>query len=106
MLLVQRAVHFPQLDTEYAMATVAELIWSPSKVYKLAQSRHEIKGHWSRDDPAFVLILCSFIVVDFLAYGFALDEEWGIGRVIRHILVGLGFFFSVGIVGNRDMVRL
>jgi len=98
MLLVQRAVHFPQLDTEYAMATVAELIWSPSKVYKLAQSRHEIKGHWSRDDPAFVLILCAFIVVDFLAYGFALDEEWGIGRVIRHILVGLGFFFSVGIV--------
>jgi len=98
MLLVQRAVRFPQLDIEYAMATVAELIWSPSKVYKLAQSRHEIKGHWSRDDPAFILILCAFIIVDFLAFGFALDEEWGLLRVIRHFIVGLGFFFLLGSV--------
>lgn len=97
-VLLQRAMHLPQLDVEYAMATVAELIWSPSRVYKLAQSRHEIKGYWSRDDPAFVLMLCAFIVVDFLAYGFALDEQWGLMRILRHIFVGLGFFFLVGTV--------
>jgi hypothetical protein len=100
-LLLQRAIHFPQLDVEYAQATIAELIWSPSKVYKLAQSRHEIKGHWSRDDPCFVLFLCWFIIIDFLAYGFALDVEYGIGRIFRHIFMGLFFFFALGsIVGT------
>jgi hypothetical protein len=98
VLLLQRALKFPQMDLDYAAATVAELVWSPSKVYKLAQSRHEIKGHWSRDDPAFILILCFFVVVDFVAYGFALDTERSLGKTIRHVLIGLFFFFFLGSV--------
>ena len=97
-MLLQRAVHFPQLDFDYAMSTVVELCWSPSRVFKVAQSRHEIKGHWSRDDPAFILILCSFIIVDFLAFGLALDEEWSFIRMLRQIFTGLGFFFVLGIL--------
>jgi len=98
VVLLLRAIRFNQLDFEYAMATVAELVWSPSRVYKLVESRYEIKGHRYRDDPAFLLILCGFVVADFLAYGFALDESWSFTRTARHIFVGLGSFFSLGLL--------
>lgn len=95
-MMLFRATKIPEWDLDYATATLAELIWAPEKVYKLSQSRHEIKGHWSRDDPAFVLILCGFVVVDFVAFGLALDEEWGFVNTIRHVLTGLTFFFVLG----------
>lgn len=46
------------MDMDYAIATVSDLIClAPERVYKVSQSRHEIKGHYSRDDPAFVLLV-------------------------------------------------
>ena len=88
-------MHPSQMDFEYATATVAYLLASPSKVSKLTQWHHEIKGRWSRDDPAFVVILCAFIAVDFVAYGLALSAT-GLLDVLRHIVFGLLCFILSG----------
>jgi len=93
---IQRAFHLSQMDVEYAAATVAYLLYSPSKVYKLTQLHHEIKGHYARDDPAFVLILCAFISLTSVAYGLALGSNPGLGAVVRHMLYGIIGFFVVG----------
>jgi hypothetical protein len=92
----RRFIHFSQMDFEYASATVAYLLVSPSKVNKLTQWHHEIKGTWARDDPAFVLILSGFIAIDFVAYGLALSAT-GILDVIRHIILGVVFFILSGV---------
>jgi len=81
-----------------AHAISTSLLWCPSKVYKLTQWRHEIKGQWARDDPAFVLILCAWIAAAFVAYGFALDGFQGIGTILKHVIFGILTFFAVGAV--------
>lgn len=91
----RRFIHVSQMDFDYAGATVAYLLVSPSRVNKLTQWHHEIKGTWARDDPAFVFILCGFIAIDFVAYGLALSAT-GLLDVARHIALGVMFFIVSG----------
>jgi hypothetical protein len=94
--MVHRATNVKQMDFEFAATTISYLLWCPSKVYKLTQWRHEIKGQWTRDDPAFVLVMVAWIAVSFVAYGFALDGFQGLGTIVKHVGFGVLTFFVLG----------
>lgn len=80
------------------MTAFAYLLWSPSKLFKLTQWNHEIKGRYARDDPAFVMILCGLICLDFIAFDVALNTKLSLAGVLVSLLWGLVMFMLMGVV--------
>lgn len=68
---VSRLVDFKQMDFQSALSQMAHLLRSPSEVYKMSHYHKEIKNQWARDDPAFVVLLCAFLLGASLLYAIA-----------------------------------
>eukprot|EP00392_Amoebophrya_sp_AT5.2_P019584 g20488.t1 len=60
-----------QLDIEYTFAQMWYILVHPRKVYQLTSYRKQTKNHWSRDDPAFVVLTVLFLLVASVAYALA-----------------------------------
>ena len=54
---VKRLFQFPQMDFEIASWQMIYLIIAPTKVFRSIYYQKQTKNQWSRDDPAFVLLL-------------------------------------------------
>lgn len=58
-----RLLHFNQMDFQFAAWQIMYLFISPKKVYKKSLYRKQTKNQYSRDDPAFFVILTSCIII-------------------------------------------
>ena len=54
---VWRVFNVGQMDFQFAYSQMADLLRSPAEVYKSTAIRKQIKNQWSRDDPAFLVLL-------------------------------------------------
>jgi UNC-50 family len=67
----RRAFTPRQWDLEYILWQIVHSCKSPTRLYKLSQTRKATKYQWARDDPTFLLVLCLFLSVNSIAYGVA-----------------------------------
>lgn len=58
-----RLLHFNQMDFQFAAWQIINLFIAPEKVYKKSVYRKQTKNQYSRDDPAFLVILTTCIIV-------------------------------------------
>ena len=54
-------VRISQMDFDLALAQMMHLCISPEKAFVDAKHRKLTKNHWSRDDPAFVVLLVLYV---------------------------------------------
>jgi hypothetical protein len=76
---VGRLIDYSQMDLQAALDQMRSLLSFSTaemqKVYKMAYYRKQTKNHWARDDPAFVFIQTSFLILSSLAYCIAFRSE-------------------------------
>ena len=89
---VHRIFQFRQMDFDYAASQIVDLILRPSEIAKTVKIRKQIKNQWARDDPAFVIILMTIILLATIGYciGFATSN---IVHILRLTIGGLLFEF-------------
>lgn len=68
---MKRLFQFPQMDFEMATWQMIYLIISPKKVFRSIYYQKQTKNQWSRDDPAFVVLLSLCLTISAIAYGLA-----------------------------------
>eukprot|EP01061_Rhynchopus_euleeides_P005262 TRINITY_DN14514_c0_g1_i2.p1 TRINITY_DN14514_c0_g1~~TRINITY_DN14514_c0_g1_i2.p1 ORF type:complete len:250 (+),score=55.36 TRINITY_DN14514_c0_g1_i2:74-823(+) len=68
----RRMVRVSQMDFDLALAQMMYLCTSPEKAFRDAKHRKLTKNHWSRDDPAFVVLLVCQIICVCIGYYVAL----------------------------------
>jgi len=69
----RRIMNYPQMDFELALWQMLYLCLSPKRVYRNIYYNKQTKNHWARDDPAFVVVLATCILVSAFAYGLAYE---------------------------------
>jgi len=62
-------------DFEFALWQGFFLVVDPKRVYRTVGYHYQTKGHWSRDDPAFLLLLAGLIVVASFSFGLAFFSD-------------------------------
>lgn len=67
-----RLFHFNQMDFQFAAWQVTYLFIAPEKVYKKSMYRKQTKNQYSRDDPAFLVILTTCIIISAIAMSLVL----------------------------------
>ncbi|XP_020102886.1 protein unc-50 homolog isoform X2 [Ananas comosus] len=65
---LRRIIKWQQMDIEYTFWQMLHLCTSPKVVYQHTKYHKQTKNQWARDDPAFVVIFCLFLVFATLAY--------------------------------------
>ena len=63
-----RVFNVGQMDFQFAYSQMADLLRSPAEVYKSTAIRKQIKNQWSRDDPAFLVLLVGLMAAASLAW--------------------------------------
>ncbi|KAF4654436.1 2' O-ribose methyltransferase [Perkinsus olseni] len=91
MEYLRRMFHKKQMDLEYTFSQMVYLCIAPRKVCQLTIYRHQTKGRWSRDDPAFVVIQVLFLAVSGIAYGVCFSHTFL--QVLRVFLIGIVVHF-------------
>lgn len=76
-IYLQRLVDLSQMDIQSALDQMKSLLIPTQiqKVYKMAYYRKQTKNHWARDDPAFVAIQISLLLIASFAYIIALRSD-------------------------------
>jgi hypothetical protein len=67
---IKRAFSFSMMDFDFALAQMVQLCFAPQSVFRASKHRKLTKNHWSRDDPAFVVLQVAFLVFATAAYLF------------------------------------
>jgi len=92
---IWRVFNISQMDFQFTFSQMVNLCRSPSDVYKSTKFRKQIKNQWARDDPAFVAVLCWFILLASLAYSvtFGVNGPLHFWRIVAgHVFIEfLGF---------------
>ncbi|KAJ0989818.1 hypothetical protein J5N97_008174 [Dioscorea zingiberensis] len=94
---LRRIVKWQQMDIEYTFWQMLHLCTSPKVVYQHTKYHKQTKNQWARDDPAFVVILCLFLVVATSAYCAAYDGSIA-HAVFTVISVVVFHFLLIGII--------
>ncbi|KAI9136529.1 UNC-50, partial [Paraphysoderma sedebokerense] len=66
---LKRVFKFPHMDFELAASTMLWLLVSPKRVYRNIYYHKQTKNQWSRDDPAFVVLLSGILIITGIAWG-------------------------------------
>lgn len=69
---VNRLFHVNHMDFEFACWQMINLMVAPSKVFRNATYRKQTKNQYSRDDPAFLLLLGLWFLISSTALSFVL----------------------------------
>ncbi|GET92914.1 hypothetical protein, conserved [Leishmania tarentolae] len=64
----RRAMQVDQMEIDSALSQMYSLCLNPSLVSKMSRARKMTKGHYYRDDPAFLMLQLVFIVVASFAH--------------------------------------
>jgi hypothetical protein len=93
---LQRAMRFNLMDFEVALSQMVQLCFAPQSVFRASKHRKLTKNHWSRDDPAFVVLQVFFLVCAAAAYVVAFAPTVGQGVrcvlwevVVHYLLTGM-----------------
>eukprot|EP00753_Platysulcus_tardus_P010363 PLAT2605.2.p1 GENE.PLAT2605.2~~PLAT2605.2.p1 ORF type:complete len:274 (-),score=93.47 PLAT2605.2:196-1017(-) len=108
----RRMVQLPAMDWEYTYTQMVYLCVNPGMVYQLTSYRKQTRNHFSRDDPAFLVLLHGFLAVAACAYGVAC----GAGSFVAYLklilyawwqLDGLGIAAATlsWLISNRYMLE-
>lgn len=94
-LFLRRLLKPKQMDFEYTFWTMLQLVVSPKTAYRHTAYHKQTKNHWARDDPAFILVMSTLIVLTSIAYCVAFsDTFWHAVLTVLSVLmidfVGLG----------------
>lgn len=114
---ISRLTDISQMDVQSALDQMKSLL-IPSqtqRVFKLSFYRKQTKGHYARDDPAFVTLQISFLVLISVAYSIAFINYRGFWStfffflfhsiVINYILVGF-ILATVGqMIANQYLIQ-
>jgi UNC-50 family len=88
---VSRMSDVRQMDIQSALDQMRTIVsFRPMAVYKTAYYRKQTKNHWYRDDPAFCVVLVTFLGVSAIAYSVA----------FRMSIIGTISFFLYSILWN------
>ncbi|CAD7950109.1 unnamed protein product [Amoebophrya sp. A120] len=104
---LKMALRYAQLDIEYTFAQMWYILANPRKVYQLTSYRKQTKNHWSRDDPAFVVLTVLFLFVASVAYALAFRANlfrvlfYTIG--VHYVLLGLAIASAYTYVCNNHL---
>ncbi|KPA86477.1 hypothetical protein ABB37_00628 [Leptomonas pyrrhocoris] len=93
---VRRAVQVDQMELDSALSQMYSLCTNPSLVSKMSRARMMTKGHYYRDDPAFLVLQLGFIVISTLAYGLVMASS--AGAVFFTIFSSVLLFLISGLV--------
>ncbi|KAL7752663.1 hypothetical protein RI367_001665 [Sorochytrium milnesiophthora] len=105
---LRRILRFPHMDFELAFWQLGYLIINPRKVYQNIYYHKQTKNQWSRDDPAFVVLLSGLILLSSIVWG--LVYRLGVGHIVLLFLrmlfldflaVGFAVAFVGWFLGNR-----
>ncbi|OMJ67049.1 hypothetical protein SteCoe_35892 [Stentor coeruleus] len=77
----RRARNMRQMDINSTFCQMMYICFSPHKLTKTTTMRKTIKHHWSRDDPAFAVMLIAGLGIASLAYAIALTNEGFYGLI-------------------------
>ena len=89
-----------QMDFDAAFYQIVTLCVQPAKVYKSAYYRKQTKNRWARDDPAFAVIQCGFLLVATVAWAiaFRVDSVARYALLLLHAVLiewlGLGLLIA------------
>lgn len=108
---LRRLWAWDQMDFDSCFDQMVTLVGPPhqmSKVFKLANYRKKTKNQWARDDPAFALVQCGFLVVSALAWGIAcLSTRLTLGGYLLLVVKEvLGTWLLGGIIISSALVQL
>lgn len=106
-----RVMHPTQMDFQFAVSQMCDLLHNPSEVYKTTSIRKQIKDAWSRDDPAFVLLELGLMMGACLAWliGFGAQSVTHAfcivvgGPLIQFLLVGYAMSALIRFYANTSM---
>lgn len=96
-VVIRRIFRPPTLDFETAIWEIIYLVISPTKVYKSLYYHKQTKNKWARDDPSFMILLSSFLIISALGWGLAYSP--GVLSVLKlMVYMVLVDFFATGVV--------
>lgn len=108
---VRRLWSWDQMDFDSCFDQMVTLIGPPhqmSKIFKLANYRKKTKNQWARDDPAFALVQCGFLIASALAWGITcLNTRLSLGGFLLLVVKEvLGTWLLGGIIISSLLVHL
>ena len=59
---LRRLFNFRSMDFQYAAWQMIHLLTAPQKVFRMSEYRKGTKKQWARDDPAFLVLLMTFLI--------------------------------------------
>ncbi|KAI7907917.1 UNC-50 [Cokeromyces recurvatus] len=68
--ILKRLFRFPHMDFEFALWQMGYLLIAPRRVYRNIYYHKQTKNQWSRDDPAFIVLLALFLTLSGIIWGF------------------------------------
>jgi hypothetical protein len=83
-----------QMDFPFALSQMVDLLLRPSSLRASTRMRKQIKNQWSRDDPAFALLLGALILAGTISYAFCF-AAWNPLHFLRLTLGGLLFEYLI-----------
>lgn len=112
---MSRLTDISQMDMQSAFDQMKCLLnpTQSQRVYKLSYYRKQTKGHYARDDPAFVTLQITFLILSSVAYSIAFIEDsfWKTlffflfhSVVINFVLVGVAVASFGQFVANQYMI--
>jgi len=93
---IWRAFHIPQMDLQRASVFMYQLLTDPRDAYRNTRISQVIRHRWSRDDPAFLFLLCIFVMCTSCLYGIVFRVQtlshwiWMLFAPILLEVVGIG----------------
>ncbi|KAG2212687.1 hypothetical protein INT47_000664 [Mucor saturninus] len=98
--LLRRLFRFPQMDFEFAIWQMCYLLIAPRRVYRNIYYHKQTKNQWSRDDPAFLVLLILFITLSAIVWSVTYDL--GIYGAIKTVLsmIFLEFLFVGSLIST------
>eukprot|EP00756_Hemistasia_phaeocysticola_P041980 Hpha_TRINITY_DN16944_c1_g1::TRINITY_DN16944_c1_g1_i6::g.54040::m.54040 len=108
----RRMLRCNQMDFDAALAQMMQICFDPGRAFQNAKHRKLTKNHWARDDPAFVLVQCFFLIATSVAYGIAFhlplgNGVWAVVRLalyevfVTYLLVGVVMSTLFWLLANR-----
>jgi len=96
---LRRIFHFRQMDFEFALWQMLYLFYRPQQVYRNFQYRKETKAQYARDDPAFLVLLSTVLIVTSAGFSFTLGIHfWGFVKFLLYVIfvdmVGVGLVIA------------
>jgi len=86
------------MDFEFAFWQMTYLFLNPQIVYRNFQHRKETKSQFARDDPAFLVLLSSCLLISSIGFAIVLDLSFG------SFLMLLLYFVFVDCIGSGLIV--